>query len=121
MTRGHRLVLIYNLVHKGQGPAPAPADHVTAIDAVRRVVAGWQAEEAPPRKLVFMLEHRCAAGAGLVAVGSRPDLAAPRASGRAPPHLPATHPYAPARSPAELAWPVHAGTRGTGCARAWLL
>ncbi len=58
VTSGHRLCLIYNLVHTGRGPAPRFEDFASETDRLRAAVQAWAADTArPPLKLCFLLEH----------------------------------------------------------------
>jgi hypothetical protein len=62
VTKGHRLCLVFNLVWKGNGPAPAfmtSYDDIAlaeAIDAVR----AWQEDDEGPTRLIHILEHKYA-------------------------------------------------------------
>ena len=53
-------MLIYNLVAKGSGPQPAPADHSSVVQRVSALVRRWQQRDGQkvPSKLVYILEHK---------------------------------------------------------------
>lgn|GEM_PF-126334 len=57
VTRGHRVCLVYNLVHPTRSRAPAPPDHRPAITAAADLLRPWAASDQLPRKLVYLLEH----------------------------------------------------------------
>ncbi|SBT08004.1 conserved hypothetical protein [Candidatus Accumulibacter aalborgensis] len=59
---GCRLVLIYNLIRQGQGKLPEPPAYEAEVDRVSDLLQRWAneppaAEEAPPEKLIYPLEH----------------------------------------------------------------
>ncbi len=62
VTSGYRLALIYNLVRRGPGPLPEPADHGRQETALAKVLKEWagmprSADEDATEKLVYPLEH----------------------------------------------------------------
>ena len=62
VTSGYRLALVYNLVRRGPGPLPEPADHATQEAVVAGLLKYWaeaprSPEEESPEKLVYPLEH----------------------------------------------------------------
>lgn len=64
VASGYRLCLVYNLCHTAEGPAPTPAYNSAAVARLLGALAAWEKEgRAAPHKLLYMLEHRQAAGA----------------------------------------------------------
>ncbi|KAL4429213.1 hypothetical protein ABPG77_010192 [Micractinium sp. CCAP 211/92] len=61
LTAGHRICLIYNLLHVGEKPSPAAPD-MSGLDAtlgaLRSALAAWQADGKGPQKLCYVLEHQ---------------------------------------------------------------
>ncbi|KAL4443372.1 hypothetical protein ABPG75_011109 [Micractinium tetrahymenae] len=60
VTKGRRFCLIYNLLHVGDGPPPAAPDTAeldATLGTLRSALASWQADEAGPSKLCYVLEH----------------------------------------------------------------
>jgi hypothetical protein len=62
VTAGCRLTLTYNLLRPRQGPVPEPPDHGREQSRIASLLQAWHhgkdtAEDAPPEKLVYLLEH----------------------------------------------------------------
>ena len=62
VTAGCRLVLVYNLLRRGRGRLPEPADHRSAVTALADLLQRWSAckqidNNDAPDKLVYPLEH----------------------------------------------------------------
>lgn len=58
VASGHRLALVYNLLHVGSGPPPAVPDAAAALAPLRRALQAWQADAGGPEKLCIMLDHQ---------------------------------------------------------------
>src|SRR3954454_23977944 len=62
VTRGCRLILVYNLVRGGRGRPPEPPDYAGEQDRVAVLLQAWchakrRPSDASPEKLVYPLEH----------------------------------------------------------------
>lgn len=72
VSSGHRVCLVYNLVQRTARVLPAVPDERPAAEAAARVLRPWAEGEAPPRKLVYLLEHHYTqAGLSLAALKGR--------------------------------------------------
>ncbi|KAG8980954.1 hypothetical protein FRB90_007373, partial [Tulasnella sp. 427] len=61
ITTGHRLVLLYDLVHTAKTPCPCLPSPAKAIDRVGKVLASWKKTSSnsdAPRKIICLLDHR---------------------------------------------------------------
>ena len=62
VTKGCRLILVYNLVRRGRGRAPEPPDYAAEQARVTALLRRWQRgkrhrDDDTPEKLVYLLEH----------------------------------------------------------------
>ena len=59
VTEGYRLCLVYNLVYRGSGGCPAPADNQKVVSALLSSIKKWgkDLKEGPPM-MAYMLEHK---------------------------------------------------------------
>jgi hypothetical protein len=59
VTQGHRLCLVYNLVWKGNGPAPAltTTDDDSRLAKAMMAIRAWEMDPKGPSKLIYVLEH----------------------------------------------------------------
>ena len=62
VTKGCRLILVYNLVRRGRGRAPEPPDYAAEQARVTALLQRWQRgkrhrDDDTPEKLVYLLEH----------------------------------------------------------------
>lgn len=58
VKKGHRLVLVYNLIAQGGTAGFAPADNRQAVKDVLVAIKAWSQDEEGPAKLVIPLEHQ---------------------------------------------------------------
>ena len=61
VTSGYRLCLVYNLVYKGKGAQPVPADNRVHIKKAVACMREWDAHSSDsdaPEKVAFVLEHQ---------------------------------------------------------------
>lgn len=62
VTKGCRLILVYNLVRRGRGRAPEPPDYTAEQARVAALLRSWcdskrRQDDGTPEKLVYPLEH----------------------------------------------------------------
>jgi hypothetical protein len=59
VTKGHRLCLVFNLVWKGSGPAPALAakDDGAALAKAIEAIRAWESDAKGPPRLIHILQH----------------------------------------------------------------
>ncbi|HEY4302346.1 MAG TPA: 2OG-Fe(II) oxygenase [Candidatus Didemnitutus sp.] len=57
VTRGHRVCLVYNLVHTALPRSPVPPDHRPAVEVAAKILNAWAGGDDEPHKLVYLLEH----------------------------------------------------------------
>ena len=57
VTKGYRLCLIYNLVYRGSGNCPAPADNQQIVSSVISSMREW-GEDLDPPMMTYLLEHQ---------------------------------------------------------------
>jgi hypothetical protein len=57
VTKGFRVCLVYNLVHKPRSRPPKAPDHRPAVKSAAGILKKWAASGEEPLKLVYLLEH----------------------------------------------------------------
>ncbi|MDB6136035.1 MAG: hypothetical protein JWM59_4278 [Verrucomicrobiales bacterium] len=57
VTGGHRVCLVYNLVHKPRTGRPKAPDNLLAVRAAAEVLGEWADTDLEPLKLVYLLDH----------------------------------------------------------------
>lgn len=58
VTQGYRLCLIYNLIYKGPGAPPVPADNRELVAQVVGSMTEWAADDSGPLMMAYLLEHQ---------------------------------------------------------------
>lgn len=72
VTKGYRLCLIYNLIYKGRGALPVPADNRQLVTQVVESMTEWATDDSGPSMMAYLLEHQyCDASLSFSALKNR--------------------------------------------------
>ena len=58
VSKGYRLCLIYNLVYRGTGECPAPANNQRIVSTIVSSMREWTGDSNPPPMMTYLLEHQ---------------------------------------------------------------
>jgi len=58
VTEGHRLCLVYNLIHRGSGLPPASVDNTNTVHTICSAIREWYDNEGYRSKFAYLLEHK---------------------------------------------------------------
>ena len=75
ITSGHRLALVYDLVHQGGSPVPRPPRSAATL-ALEQLAERWAGDSSAPDRLCYMLQGRWAEGRVCASAG--PPLGSPK-------------------------------------------
>jgi hypothetical protein len=58
VTSGHRLCLVYNMIHPGTGALPTPVNYTDAVARVANLLKIWEEDTSWPSKVAILLDHK---------------------------------------------------------------